>query len=81
MLVPPCVADEVAADDGGGAEAKERGHDVEAADQDHGPDHAVARGLRVGHGVEPDQNVRQAGGSKDQAPGPARSDRARHKAA
>ena len=58
--------DEIPAYDGGSAKAEERSHDVEAADQYHRPNHRVPRGLRVGHGVEADEDVRQSGGSEDQ---------------
>jgi len=58
-LVPPCRGDEVATDDGGCSEAEEGGHDVEASDQDHGPHHALACCLGVGHRVEADQDVGQ----------------------
>ena len=42
------------------AEAEERGHDVEDPDDRRGPDDAHARGLRIRHGVEADEDVRQA---------------------
>ena len=43
-----------------GAEAERRDHEVEGADQEHRPDDARARGLRVGHGEEAHEDVRQA---------------------
>ena len=60
------LRDERLADDRRRAEAEERRHDVERADDHHRPHHADARGLRIGHGVEADQNVRQSGGAEDQ---------------
>ena len=48
------------------AEAEERGHHVEGADQGHRPHHRRARGLGVGHGEEPHQDVRQARGAEHQ---------------
>lgn len=44
------LGDEVAANDGGSAETEEGGHDVEATDEGHGPNDAMARGLGVGNG-------------------------------
>src|SRR5208337_2668893 len=58
--------DEIAAHYGGGAEAQERGHDVEAADERHGPNHTVARRLGVGNGVETHQDMRQTSGAEDE---------------
>ena len=48
------------------AEADERRQQVEAADQEHGPDHRAARGLGVRDGEEAHQDVRQAGGAEHQ---------------
>src|SRR5581483_7035871 len=48
------------------AEPESRGEQVERADDADGPEHTLARGLGRGHGVEPDQNVRQAGGAEYQ---------------
>ena len=60
------AGNEIAPDDRGRAEPQKRRHDVEGADKNHGPDHAYPRCLRVGHGVEPDENVRQPGRAEDQ---------------
>ncbi len=54
------------------AEAEERRQDVEDADDRHRPDHADARGLRIRHGVEADEDVRQAGGAEHEAEARAR---------
>ena len=54
------------AEDRARAEAEERGHHVEGADQDHRPHHRAARRLGVGHGEEPHQDVRQAGRAEHQ---------------
>src|SRR5450755_5028298 len=59
--------DEVLADDGRGPEPQECGHDVEGANQDHCPNHAMTRRLCIGNRVEPDQDVRQASRTKDQS--------------
>ncbi len=48
------------------AEAEEGRHDVEEADDDHRPDDGDARRLRIGHGVEADEDVRQSGGAEDE---------------
>jgi len=45
---------------------EECGHDVESANQDHCPNHTVARGLGVGDGIEAHQDMRQSGGAEDQ---------------
>ena len=66
MLFPPFDGDEVAAHDRRGAEAKERRHDVESADDPHRPDHTDAGRLRIGHRIEANQNVRQSRRAKDQ---------------
>ena len=50
----------------GGAKAQERGHDVEAADQAHGPGHRGTGGTSVGNRKEAHQDVRQARGAQDQ---------------
>ena len=44
----------------GSAEAEEGRHDIEEADDDHGPDDTGTRGLGVGHGVESNEDVRQS---------------------
>ena len=46
---------------GARAEADERRQQVEEADDEHRPDDRAARGLRVRHGEEAHQDVRQAG--------------------
>src|SRR5208283_1282445 len=53
-------ADEVAANNGGSAEPEEGSHDVEAADECHGPNDAVACGFGVGNSVEAHKNVRES---------------------
>jgi len=49
--------DEVATDDGGCAKPEKSRHDIETADEHHGPHHTGARGPGVRHGVEADENV------------------------
>src|SRR6266545_1233579 len=46
------------------AHAEEDRQDVEAADDRHRPDHAVARVLRSRYGEETHQDVRHSGGSE-----------------
>ena len=48
MLVPPFLAMKSRAQDGGCAEAEERGHDVKDADDHHGPDDAMRAVLASG---------------------------------
>ena len=54
------------ADERRGAEAQERGHDVERPDQSHCPYDRLARGLGVGHREEPHQDMGKAGRAQNQ---------------
>jgi pyridoxal phosphate enzyme (YggS family) len=65
-VIPATDRNLVAPDDRGGAEAEKRRHDIEAADQNHGPDDADPSRFCVRDGVKPDKNMRQAGRSENE---------------
>ena len=77
MLPPLSTAlDRVAADEHRRAEAEHERDEVEEADQARRVGDRAPRGLRVGHRVEPHQDVRQPRGAEHQRDARARSPRA-----
>ena len=67
-MLPPLSTAWIASrpDEHHGAEAEDEGEQVEEADEGGRVADRGARGARVGHGVEPHQDVRQPGGAEHQ---------------